>query len=174
MTYLDTIKAAQAKTSGADAVFVAQEQGVLPMDYLPSVQRLDNATIIMGHCAKQVRTGQVTHSGMHTGYAEFQSRHPGYYTVYDIPLNPVEGKYGLTLRQTTAGSLEGEGEVLVDYDNYALLVIESTYHIGIVQGKKRVYLHRSLAGISPEGLVRLAHAGIWPETVARGATTLTD
>ena len=34
---------------------------------------------------------------------------------------------------------------------------------GVVEGRNSVYLRRGVVGIRPEGLVRLANAGLWPE-----------
>ena len=78
-------------------------------------------------------------------------------------MNPTKRRPNLKMQQTTAGTLKGAGEMLVDYDSCAVLVISSTYHLGVIEGRNRVYLRRDVAGISPEGLVRLANAGLWPE-----------
>lgn len=37
------------------------------------------------------------------------------------------------------------------------------YHPGVVEGRNSVYLRRDVVCIRPEGLVRLANAGLWPE-----------
>ena len=163
MNYKQMIDDAREKTSYADAAYVLQQQGILRMTYPSPVSNLGAATLIMGHSAKQVRTGQVTHNDANTGYAEFQQHRPGYYTAYEIPVNPTKRRPNLKMQQTTAGALKGAGEMLVDYDRCAVLVISSTYHIGVIEDRNRVYLRRDVAGISPEGLVRLANAGLWPE-----------
>ena len=78
-------------------------------------------------------------------------------------MNPTKRRPNLKMQQTTVGTLKGAGEMLVDYDSGAVLVISSTYHPGVVEGRNSVYLRRDVVGIRPEGLVRLANAGLWPE-----------
>ena len=42
-------------------------------------------------------------------------------------MNPTKRRPNLKMQQTTVGTLKGAGEMLVDYDRCAVLVISSTY-----------------------------------------------
>jgi hypothetical protein len=69
-------------------------------------------------------------------------------------------------------------KLIVDFEKDSVLVVrleaceKPTYSARLPPVVARTYY--SLLAISPQALVRLAHAGIWPETVARHLTTLTN
>ena len=86
------------------------------------------------------------------------------YTIPEKLTDPI------TLTQDCWAYMRGN-KLVVDFDKDSVLVLrhsvrqEPTFSTRLPPVVSRTY--HSLLAISPQALVRLAHAGIWPETIVR-------